>query len=568
MGLLKKFSYIIIILSLLAAFFPLSSRAASSDIDIDYTHRAQTIFDLEDYIKRRQDTYLNFINSKNSQVISNIISRFQNGEFFYIILERDTSKNDYYNFEIRFYTMPRYFVPGSTYDSNFLFHTNIAYPNGSFAIDENLINIGNYYEIQVDRPNKLEIQYTYSEQDNLNYFENVQNNSTYMPACLVGYVSDFFLRLMGGSSGSSSNDYSNILYTISSDLSTLLYNSNTIMGDIANVKTYTNYINNKLTTTNTYLTNIQGAITNGSSTITNTIVSTHNLDNSNDNKNTNEIIDAINNNTNAISDIQVTNDNSGLINAINNGFSNLNSNNNNNKNEIVSAINSASEDITEGNANIISSVISNDNSNKNQIVNAINNASEEIVDGGDNNTSSIISNSNSNTNDIVEAIEGITITGGSGGITNSEYSQGVTAINDNNDYNTNRILDNQITEEDADIFSNIDVPEFEDPLPNLSNTLNNFFNNITNSNIQSKSFNLPFKNMHLNFTLDYNTLYNNFFSKNTTFYNLYKALWWGLVGFYVYKKLRIFYNKCIAGEWDEVVTAFDDSDEVIGRSVK
>lgn len=537
MGLLKKFFCIIILFSLLAAFFPLSSRAASTDIDIDFTKNAQTIFDIEDYIKRKQDTYLHFIKAHNSQVIDNIVNRFNNGEFFYITMEDGGNKNDHLYFTIIFYTMPDFIPidPNYSYDSNNVFNSSI---NNNIVYDNSLQQIGSYYDFHVLRPNRISIQYEFSVNDNINTFNNINISGTYIPACLIGNVSDYFIKFILGdsnNSGSSSNDYTNILYTLSSDLSTLLYNSNTIMGDLANVKNYTNYINNKLTTTNTYLNNIQGAINNGSSTIANTIVSTHNLDNSNDNKNTNEIIDAINDNTNAISDIQVTNDNSSLINAINNGFSNLNSNNNNNKNEIVSAIN---------------------------------NASEEIVDGGDNNTNTIISNSNSNKNDIVEAIEGVTITGGSGGITNTEYNQGVTAINDNNDYNTNRILDNQVTEEDADIFTNIDVPEFEDPLPNLSNTLNNFFNRITNSNIPYKSFSLPFKNMHLNFTLDYNTLYDNVFSKNTTFYNLYKALWWGLVGFYVYKKLRIFYNKCIAGEWDEVVTAFDDSDEVIGRSVK
>lgn len=514
MGLLKKFFCIIILFSLLAAFFPLSSRAASTDMDIDFTHNPITFIDFENFLRKRQDTALLIIKKYNSSLFNTIKDRVINyNDFFYIAISKSSIEDTRaYVFRVYFYDFD-FFTNGRVYSNGDYLTTSPLYQN-FYPDGANVehIEMGGYQTITAFPSYNTRYNFTF----NLgNHSQDTTTSTTIstgfsMQAACYGYISDYAMKLFDNST----TDYNPKLNTINSNLSSLVTNTDTII---------------------TKLDTIKGAINNGSSTIANTIVSTHNLDNSNDNKNTNEIIDAINDNTNAISDIQVTNDNSDLINAINNGFSNLNSNN---------------------------------NTNKNQIVSAINNASEEIVDGSNNNTNTIVSNSNTNKDDIVEAIEGVSVTGGSGGITNSEYNQGVTAINDNNDYNTNRILDNQVTEEDADIFTNIDVPEFEDPLPNLTNTLNNFFDNITNSNIQSKSFNLPFKNMNLNFTLDYNTLYNNFFSKNTTFYNLYKALWWGLVGFYVYKKLRVFYNKCIAGEWDEVVTAFDDSDEVIGRSVK
>lgn len=306
------------------------------------------------------------------------------------------------------------------------------------------------------------------------------------------------------------------------------------MGDISNVKNYTNYINNKLTTTNTYLSNIEGAITNGSSTITNTIASTHNDNNSNDNKNTNEIVTAINDNTNSINNLQ-TNDNSDLINAINNGFSNLNSNNNNNTNEIVSTINSASED---------------------------------IIDGGNNNTNSIISNSNSNTNSIISSIEDITTTGGTGSITGDEFTQGVNSINDNNDYNTNRILGSNVTEEDSNIFDNVDAPEYEDPTPDLKIQLQDFANSITSSNVNSKTFTFNFRGSTHEVTLKYDILYEKLFRNNDVLYTLWQALWYFLIGSFIYRKCKRIYLELSAGEWDEIFTKLDMHDAIIDRSVK
>ena len=122
MDLFKKFILIISLLLVIAALFPLSSRAATSDTDVDYTYKATTTFEIEKYQQRLQDTYINFIHKHNSGLLDTITNYFNNGYFFYITLTRNTSKNDNYDFTIIFYSI------GNVYDVNLSNYGDTFFP--------------------------------------------------------------------------------------------------------------------------------------------------------------------------------------------------------------------------------------------------------------------------------------------------------------------------------------------------------------------------------------------------------------------------------------------------------
>ena len=530
MVLFKKLFFIITLLLVLAAHFPLSSWAASSDIDIDYTQEAVTIFDIENYIKRRQDTYFNFIYRKNYTLFNIIKNQFLNGYFPYIATTRSSSNPNYIKFRIYFYLIDNN-ATLKTYVFGDSFIPNDIYDNQGVETSQ---EIGSYYSSYVDSTygSRLEFETTINQAGTSDDYTWVSSSSAVlMPTCLVGYISDFFLKLVD-----ESQDYNAKLNTINSNLSSLITNSATIISKLDNIK---------------------GAIDNGTNTISSTITSAHNSDNNNNNKNTNEIIDAIKENTNSLSDIQVTNDNSDIINAINNGFSGLNSNNNLNTNQIVSTINNTSEDLENAINFSTNSINNNNNNNTNSIINASNN-----------NTNTIVSNDDYNSNTITEAIEGISVNG-SININSNTIDNAVSSINQNNNANTNRILEDSTTEEDTQtLYDELTTPVLEDPLPDLSTPLSDFANNLTSSNSSSKTFNFNIHGKNYSVTLYYNTIYEKLFKDNPVLYTLWQSFWWFLIGMFIYRKCKIIFNELTAGEWDEIFTKTDIHDDIIDGSLK
>lgn len=133
----KKFFLTILFLTLIFCFFTNSVKAE----DIEYVNNAVTIFDIEDYQRRRQDTYFNFIKKYNPTLFDTIKQQFNNGYFVYIAVTRNQNNLTSVKFRVYFYLLDN----STTYRTFTFGDTFIPYDIYDNQGSEVAQQIGSYY---------------------------------------------------------------------------------------------------------------------------------------------------------------------------------------------------------------------------------------------------------------------------------------------------------------------------------------------------------------------------------------------------------------------------------------